>query len=152
MTIADLDHLPESAQGAAMEKAAAFLAECVRNPPADGRMELDGDRLYAMVQSYHTRPGRENPRFEAHRRYTDVQFVLAGFELCGWAPLARLSILTPYDEARDVLFGRVDAADSVLLPFPAGRALVFHPWDAHAPCLAAAEPAPVRKIVVKVAV
>jgi beta-galactosidase beta subunit len=40
----------------------------------------------------------------------------------------------------------------MLLPLPVGRAVVFHPWDAHAPCLAAAGPEPVRKVVVKIAV
>lgn len=152
MIVTDLDSLLKDASGEQMAGAAAFLAAAVLNPPSDGRVSIDGEKAYAIVQSYSTRPGRERPRFEAHRRYIDVQFVLEGFELCGWAPFRCLRAEAPYDEAGDVIFGRVDPEDSVLMPFPAGRALVLYPWDAHAPCLAAADPAPVRKIVVKIAV
>jgi YhcH/YjgK/YiaL family protein len=152
MIASDIAHLVDEAAVDAMAAAAGYLDKAVRNPPADGRVEIDGNRVYALVQSYNTRTGKENPRFEVHRRYIDVQFMLEGFELCGWAPAERMSINVPYDETKDIAFGRVSADDIVLVPFPSGRALVFHPWDAHAPCLAVTEPSPVRKIVVKIAV
>ena len=37
----------------AWEKVSAFLAGCTPETPA-GRYELDGDRVYAMVQGYET--------------------------------------------------------------------------------------------------
>jgi len=152
MIVTDLDHMRRDVPGPFVEAAAAFLADAVRSLPPDGRVSLDGERVYAIIQSYTTRLGRERPRFEAHRRYLDIQFVLDGFELCGWAPAARLAVEVPYDESKDIMFGRVGAEDVVMMPFPAGRALVFHPWDAHAPGLAAGGPAPVRKAVIKIAV
>ena len=153
MVVTDLDHLLKEASGsAAMKKALEFLADAVRAPPPDARVELDGDRMYAIVQSYTTRAERACPRFEAHRRYVDIQFVLSGTELCGWAPLQSLSVTKPYDEVKDIMFGQVPAEDMVLFPFPAGRIFVLYPWDAHAPCLAAPEPSPVRKVVVKIAI
>ena len=44
-----------------------------------GRHELDGDRLFALVQEYTTKP-IEQCKWEAHRRYCDVQFVARGAE------------------------------------------------------------------------
>ena len=41
-------------------------ARDVARSVADGRMDIDGDRLYASVATYETGP-REDRRFEAHR-------------------------------------------------------------------------------------
>ena len=41
------------------------------------RHELDGDRLFAIVQRYRTRLPQE-ARWEAHRKYVDVQCVVEG--------------------------------------------------------------------------
>ena len=47
--------------------------------PEAGRVELDGDKLYASVQYYNPKtPNLE--KFEAHRDYVDIQLLLAGSE------------------------------------------------------------------------
>ncbi|MBK7541977.1 MAG: YhcH/YjgK/YiaL family protein [Candidatus Competibacteraceae bacterium] len=45
------------------------------NALAEGRHELAGDALFALVQDYHTKPQSEG-FWEAHRRYTDLQFIV----------------------------------------------------------------------------
>ena len=63
-------------------KLAAFLHGCTAETPA-GRYEIDGDRLYAMVQSYNLHPVRPE-KLEIHRNYVDTAvsrgsiFVLTG--------------------------------------------------------------------------
>lgn len=42
-----------------------------------GRHEIDGDRVFALVQNYTTNP-IEGALYEAHRRYSDIQFVFSG--------------------------------------------------------------------------
>jgi YhcH/YjgK/YiaL family protein len=116
---------------------------------ADGRYEIDGDAVFALVQRYQTVTGGE-PEFEAHRKYADVQFIAGGTEVIGWAPLARLSVTRPYDAQKDACFG--GAAGWSPLRLEAGELAVFFPEDAHAPRLAAGGTAAVIKIVVKVAV
>ena len=58
---------------------ALVYARDVAADVADGRIEIDGERLYASVASYET-GGRDERRFEAHRRYIDIQVLLAGEE------------------------------------------------------------------------
>jgi YhcH/YjgK/YiaL family protein len=67
------------------------------------RHDLDGDRLFALVQEYTTRAA-EQCVWEAHRRYIDVQFMAVGAERMGYAPLATMREREPYDAARDVAF------------------------------------------------
>lgn len=117
---------------------------------ADGRHELDGDRLFALVQSYRTEPAAEK-RFEAHRRYIDIQYVFSGEEIFGHAELAALKPGDPFDEAKDIgFYGEPDSWTPVtLLP---GSFVVAFPHDGHKPGCSLRGPAAVRKIVIKVAV
>lgn len=130
---------------------AAF--EFLRRPDigalADGRYVIDGDRVFALVQRYATE-SVSAPRFEAHRKWVDVQYIASGSEIIGWVPLEDLSVSEPYDGVKDACFGSVAAWSPVLLR--AGELAVFFPEDAHAPRLAAVRPENVVKIVVKVAV
>lgn len=138
-------------QGERFAIAFDFLKKAETDRPADGKLKLDGDKVFAVVQTYNTKPDKNNPRYELHKRYIDIQFILDGEELCGWAPERNFKSETEYDEIKDVCFGRVSSNESLLVPFYAGQIMIFNPWDAHAPCLAIASPAMVKKIVIKVA-
>jgi YhcH/YjgK/YiaL family protein len=126
-----------------------YLRQTDFSQMADGRYELDGDRLVAMVQRYRTRPPAE-AKWEAHRQYLDVQYLAAGAERIGYASLRPdLAVVQAYDEAKDVVF--FDVAGS-LFEVSAGSFAIFAPQDIHAPCLAAGAPptpADVLKVVIK---
>jgi YhcH/YjgK/YiaL family protein len=114
-----------------------------------GKYELRGQSLYALVDEYMTRP-RQACRLETHRRYIDVQYVVRGSELMGYAPAISLTPEGPYDRERDVQFHR-GHADFLLLR--QGMFAVMMPSDAHMPGVAVdGQPAAVKKIVVKAAV
>lgn len=113
-----------------------------------GRIEIDGDRLYALVQEYETKPPAP-AAWEAHRRYIDVQFLAAGEERIGAADIGAMRLAQPYDETRDVAFFTGEGDFFTLTP---GRFAVFVPHDVHLPGLAVVSPGRVRKIVVKAAV
>jgi len=59
--------------------------------------------------------------------------------------------MTPgeYDEAKDFLH-LSGSGDPVTLP--SGSFMLLWPADAHMPCLAVDQPAPIKKVVVKIAV
>ena len=68
-----------------LEKAAAFLSRTDLAQLPDGRVEIDGDRVFANIQTYATKH-IDMRGFEAHRKYVDVQVVIGGEgELCGVA-------------------------------------------------------------------
>ena len=113
-----------------------------------GRHDLDGDRLFALVQEYTTLTA-EQCVWESHRRYIDVQFVATGAERMGYAILSQMREREPYDGARDVTFFE---PGSEFVTIRAGMFAIFGPDDVHSPCHAAGLPARVRKVVVKAAV
>ena len=131
-------------------RAFAFL-ERVTPETADGRHDIDGDAVYALVQRYQTRSA-EGMQLEAHRRYIDIQFIVRGREVIHWAPLATRSEVTlPYDATKDAgLFSATGGTVPVRLA--AGQFAILFPDDAHAPCCAWDAPEDVLKVVVKVAV
>lgn len=111
-----------------------------------GRYPVDGERLSLIISDERGR-GRAAARLETHRRYLDIQLVLAGQEEIGWRPAADCSAVDePYCAERDVAF----FADppTLWLALSAGQFAVFFPADAHAPLAAAG---PLRKAIVKVA-
>ena len=101
-----------------------------------GRHVLDGDWLFALVQEYATKP-LEQCKWEAHRRYCDVQFVARGIEQIGVANIDRMQVETPYDAEKDVAFFR---GDGDFVTIRAGTFAIFAPPDVHMPCLAAGSP------------
>ena len=81
-------------------KAFNFLRQMSDQFPL-GRHEIDGDDVYAMVQSFATTPV-ETRKYEAHRQYIDVQYLITGREVIYWAPLPLLTeVLMPFDEKQD---------------------------------------------------
>lgn len=110
-----------------------------------GRHDLDGDRLFALVQDYTTRAA-DQCVWEAHRKYIDVQFVTVGVERIGIADLASATVREPYDPARDVAF--FEPGES-FVTIPAGMFAIFGPKDVHSPGHAVGTPGLVRKVVVK---
>jgi len=115
-----------------------------------GRVELAGG-MFAIEQVYRSKPRAEG-FFESHRKYIDIQVVLAGEELMEVAEIGHLPVKTPFDADRDVIiYG--DFVGASVLRFRAGEAGVYFPADGHMPGLMGASgPQLVRKTVVKVPV
>ena len=126
-----------------------YLRSFDPNTP-EGKYEIDGDRLYAIVQRYETAPD-EAKSWEAHRVYADIQYMVSGRERMIHAPVEELRTGAPYNEAKDVRkFDDevVKNATSVIV-FP-GSFCVFLPQDGHKPGCMVGRPEPVVKVVLKV--
>lgn len=109
-----------------------------------GRIDLDGSHLYVLVQEYTTKPFEEG-KWESHRRYLDVQYMLSGCERIDFA-LVNTMKLGEYSEERD--FQAMSGSGSTL-NLVAGSFAVFFPQDAHMPGLAVVSPSQVKKVVIK---
>jgi biofilm protein TabA len=151
MIVTDLAHAAEQLPSPRMQKALAYLRGIGANAPADGRVDIEGDQLFALVQSYETAAPAAEPAFEAHKKYIDIQYVASGEEIIGWLLTDALRTTIPYTDAKDAWFG-VAQPGATMTPvyLKAGQLAVFYPSDGHAPKLAAAKPGTVKKIVVKV--
>lgn len=129
------------------DQAFAFLRNIdLENLPV-GRHEIDGDRMYALMAK-DTGRGKDKYVLEAHRKYIDIQMVIAGSEEMGWKPLARCkSISSQYDEKKDIVFFS-DKPDSWLTVLP-GQFVIFFPEDTHMPLISNSI---IHKAVIKIAV
>lgn len=152
MIYTDLDSaINQVAPSAGIEKALDFLKSKRHQELPDGRIDIDGDKVYALVQSYESKMERDKPTFEAHRKYIDIQYVASGIEILGWAPLDTVTITVPYDQEKDALLGVVPVDEWTPVRFTAGQVIILYPTDAHAPSLAVDQPEIVKKIVMKIA-
>jgi biofilm protein TabA len=152
MIVAELEQMTgQIAPSPNMQRALDFLRRVRGSDLRDGRIEIDGDRVFALVQSYLTKTASDPIPFEAHRKYIDAQYMVAGEEVIGWTSAGRLTVTAEYDQAQEAWFGALAAADATFVRLVAGDLAVLYPTDGHAPRLATGAPAAVRKIVVKVA-
>ena len=131
----------------AFEKAFAFLSQDGLAELPEGRHEIDGDRLFCIIDKS---PGRSRAeaKLEAHRKYIDIQYIIAGTDEMGWKPTADCKMIdTEYDGDKDIMFFK-DQPDS-WTSVPAGSFVIFFPQDAHAPLVSEGE---IHKAVLKIAV
>ena len=152
MVITDIDKAAEQivlTEG--LKKAIAFLKDKNNHTLPDERVDVDGDKVFALVQSYDSKMKRDDPDFEAHRKYVDIQFLASGTEILGWAPLDEVTITDPYNDEKDALKGKVSDGRWTPVKFEMGQVIVLYPTDAHAPCLAVDQPERVKKICMKIA-
>ncbi len=88
----------------------------------------------------------DNTKIEAHRKYLDIQVVLKGQEMFGWAPLETLTEIVPFDPEKDLGFY---TGDTTPVTVPAGYCYVLYPEDGHAPCSHLDTPTDYVKALVK---
>ena len=123
-----------------------YLASTALTDLPSGKQTIQGDELFALVNDYSTQP-QEKCRFEAHRRYIDIQLMVRGSERIGVADLGAMKDDEQYVTERDVAFfhGQGD-----LITLREGTFAIFFPHDAHQPGITVSEPVQCRKVVVKV--
>lgn len=129
-------------------KAVDFLKNTDLKALAVGKYEIDGKNVYANVVEYETIPW-EDAKFEAHEHYTDIQYVITGSEIMTYAPLDVMTVKTPYNPDKDVVFFTNDVK-GIQFAAKDGEYLIFNPWDAHKPKAMNGSPAPIKKVIVKI--
>ena len=98
-----------------------------------------------MVQVGQTKPW-EGSELEVHHNYLDIQYVVKGQEIVGWAPTETLTLSGEFNTAKDKgMYAGVN--DTMLIR--EGYCYVVYPEDAHAPGKHLEQPNDLTKIVVK---
>ncbi len=148
MILDTLDNVSSlAALSPAFAEAAAFLAATDLAALEPGRFDV-GTRGASVIVACGGARRADEGRLEAHRRFIDIQVLLAGRESIGWRPLAACRAPEAgYDPATDLQF----FADppQAWLPLEPGQFAVFWPADAHLPQVGEGD---MRKVVVKVPV
>jgi len=147
-----LDRVENSARYESLGKRFAQAFELLRTgnltAKESGTYEVDGRKLYYMVQNYVTKPAAER-RFESHRAYADIQVVFSGRESMGLSQAISLAVQNPYDDVKDIMFFGTPS-DYTELKMQAGEFVVLFPGEAHMPQCQWGDPVQVSKVVFKV--
>ena len=114
----------------------------------DGRYEIGGQDLVAIVQRYVTAPAVEK-KWETHRLHGDIQYIVSGAEEIGYAPRESLVVKTPYNPEKDAEFYEVPAGSSSRMKLTEGAFAIFLPPDGHQPGVMIDQPALIHKVVIK---
>lgn len=127
-----------------------YLANTDFSTVAEGRYEIYEDKVYANVQTYLT---KDVGKFEAHKKYTDIQFLAKGKEKIGVSNVENFAPTIPYDSEKDIVFltGKKDF-ELKFVELKENEFVILPPEDAHMPMVALDTPMNVKKVVVKVLV
>jgi len=151
---------------AGFARAFDILTDKTLSQKQDGKYAVDGDKIYYTIQRYTTKPmfsSRRNgdamlspqaclgvsSNLEAHRKYIDIQFLLSGVEILGYAPLKGLTTAQEYNPQKDIAFFNTPKEITKVKLEP-GLFCILFPDDAHLPGCQLAGPTEVRKVVIKV--
>lgn len=130
------------------EKAFDFIKEAVAKDFSAGKYEIDGTKVYASVLEYTTKE-YEDAKFEGHRKYIDIQYIVSGTESIEMADISKVTANTDYDENKDIEFyGNCDKTKNCVVD--ANEFGIFFPQDIHKPCISYEGKKEVKKIVVKI--
>lgn len=114
-----------------------------------GRKDIDGDLLYMNFAEYETK-STENAKFEAHRKYIDVMYMIEGSETIYVKNVKKLKRITDeYNPETDALLADFEENSTKVL-MQEGDVAIFFPQDAHAPGCIADHRQKVKKIIGKV--
>ena len=106
----------------------------------------NGNRI--LVQQGTTKAA-ENALAEAHRKYLDIQYIVEGSEIMGWAPLEEMTPAGDFNDEKDV--GKYTGTFQ-FVNIPAGTCYVVYPEDGHMPGVHLDAPTNYTKLVVKLKV
>lgn len=107
------------------------------------------DQIKANVQEYTTK-AENNGRWESHKKFVDLQFILSGKEHIRVARNTELEVIDNQLEQKDALYYQnksLDVSTELLCP---NDMIMLFPEDAHMACLTILKPELVKKIVVKI--
>jgi YhcH/YjgK/YiaL family protein len=113
----------------------------------DGKFEIDGDNLRAIVSNKKGMTADESiSKFECHDKHIDIQLCIKGKEQFGWKPRSScIQQKGEYNAEKDVVFYN-DAPD-MYFQLTDNQFAVFFPEDVHAPMIGEEE---IKKLVIKV--
>ena len=125
----------------------AFLRRPDLAALAEGRHEVDGDNVYAVVAKGKGRKTKD-ALIETHDRYLDLVCVIKGTDNIGWKTRHDLGpAVESSDPRNDVEF--YENAPTHWSAVEPGMIAIYFPEDAHMPMISDGE---VHKIIMKVAV
>ncbi len=140
------------------QKAFEFLINSDLKNFDDGKYVIDSENIFANVQTLELKPKKEL-KWEAHRKYIDIQFIIKNNELMGVYDTNEFKkIKEDYDETKDLIFyeneNNSDGSKKNynFITLKENDFVIFYPQDVHAPMLRIEndKKETVKKVIVKI--
>lgn len=128
------------------DKAFEFLKTHNLDSLTPGRYPIDKGHVFAIVTEVAPSP-MEQIKWEAHRKFNDLQYIAWGKAKMGVAPVAQATVSEAYDDRKDIAF--YDAAGQYYDAEP-GTFFIFSPQDVHRPAIKVDGYDQIKRIVIKV--
>ncbi len=117
----------------------------------NGKYEISGEDLFVTVQEY-TSKQIEDCRFESHKKYIDIQYIIEGKEQILVANRDNFINDSEYNDEKDIEF-LIAKNNNVLkesMKMQEKDFLILYPQDVHMPMVKLETPTLVKKAVIKV--
>ena len=134
-----------------IKKGLAYLRDTDFSKMEDGKHKVDGDSMVAILSEY-SPDVRENRKAETHNKHIDIQYIVSGEEIMGFASLSDgTENADGYLSEKDATFYK-SVANEIDIKVLQGMYAVFYPWDIHRPGCLSQPGVKVRKVVLKLKV
>ncbi|HUZ61211.1 MAG TPA: YhcH/YjgK/YiaL family protein [Hanamia sp.] len=124
----------------------AFLKNHDLTKLAPGKYPIDGENVYAFVTDDPTKD-YDQSKWESHRKYIDLQYVISGEEKIGVTPVADVKVTEPYNAEKDI--AHYSGPGKLYIAKP-GTFFIFFPGTAHRPNITTGGNKKDQKIVIKI--
>ena len=137
--------------GDKFEKAFEFILNNDLKTLSCGRHDI-AEGIYANVCEVDLKMAHL-AKFEAHRKYIDIQYVISGSERMDFALIDNFAGDIPYDKEKDIEFLKLkeDSSCPNVINVKTGDFAIFFPQDVHAPMLSCGDGIEkIKKVIVKI--
>jgi biofilm protein TabA len=139
--------LEKNAYSPLIQKAMDYLLKTDFSSMENGKYEIDGDRIFALLQETGTE-AKALRKPESHNRYTDIQYLISGEETIVYASRDGAVVSEQLDD-KDLFFYEKVGPETDLILHP-GMYAVFYPQEIHRPCCLVSASGRIRKVVLKI--
>ncbi len=127
------------------DAAFAFLRNVNLKELRPGKYPIIGDEVFASVTEAPSH-NKEDVKWESHKNYVDLQYIIRGKEMIGIADTSKATIVKPYSP--DTINYTAEGKYYITEP---DKFFLFFPNDAHRPTIKVEGYDIVKKIVIKIA-
>jgi len=128
------------------DKAFSYLGDEKLSTIAPGKYPIDGDNVFAII-TLGAPKKLEDVKWESHRKYIDLQYVIRGKIKIGVSPVSAAKVTEPYGDSRDA--ANYTAEGKYLTATPK-EFFLFFPQDAHRPDIKIDGADTLKKLVIKI--
>ena len=146
------DSIKNIDQYVSLHKDFAKVAEVLKTLTVDspaGKIVIDEGNVWINIATSNGLDESVKNRFEAHKDFIDIHYIITGSENFGYGNISHLEITEPYNSENDVEFLKGDITPVIMKK---GDFCIVYPQDAHIPAMKKTSSETLIRVVAKIRV